>query len=402
MKLHRNLCEAVVQALAQVILNGQQADRVVDNMLTANRKWGSRDRHFVSAHIYDLVRYKRLYEYICNIQYTTSEQGWLLLAAKLWQTSSHLPDWSEWKTFDIHTAATRKTEAELITPVKESVPDWLYQLGEKEVGPNWPKELHALNQTAPLCLRVNTLKAQRNNVEVLLKAEGITYHTLDEAPEAIVLESSKNLRNHPAYKNGLIEVQDVSSQQVAPFVNPKPGEFIIDACAGGGGKSLHLAAIMQNRGNILSMDVHEKKLYNLTKRAERAGATIITSRLATDDSVRLLKETADKLLLDVPCSGSGVWRRKPDARWHFTEEKFENILSLQQHILESYSTMLKPGGEMVYATCSVFTSENEKQIERFIADYCGVYELVEHRSFSPSASGFDGFFMAKIKKLKSH
>jgi 16S rRNA (cytosine967-C5)-methyltransferase len=200
------------------------------------------------------------------------------------------------------------------------------------------------------------------------------------------------------FKEGLFEVQDASSQLVAPFLQAAPGMRVIDACAGAGGKSLHLASLMQNRGRIVSMDVDAYKLKELNKRSRRNGVNIIETRLI--DSTKVIKrqfETADCVLLDVPCSGLGVLRRNPDAKWKLSEKFIDEVRNTQQQILKEYSQMLKPGGKLVYATCSILPSENQLQVKSFL-DNNSQYTLEEERTILPS-SGFDGFYMARMKKL---
>ncbi|MBP9744781.1 MAG: RsmB/NOP family class I SAM-dependent RNA methyltransferase, partial [Saprospiraceae bacterium] len=196
-----------------------------------------------------------------------------------------------------------------------------------------------------------------------------------------------------------VEVQDYASQQVGLFVKPAPGDWVIDACAGGGGKALHLAALMQNKGRIVALDTDQFKLENLKKRSKRAGAQIIEARWIENNKViKRLEGTADKLLLDVPCSGSGVLRRNPDAKYRITPEYIADLKLKQEHILQSYSRMVKIGGEMVYVTCSLFPEENEDQIQLFLKAN-PTFQLVEEKHLWPSEFGYDGFYMAKLTRV---
>ena len=174
---------------------------------------------------------------------------------------------------------------------------------------------------------------------------------------------------------------------------------VIDACSGAGGKSLHIAALMKNKGKIISMDVEERKLIELKKRAIRAGASIIETQLINSTTINKLKNTADRLLLDVPCSGLGVIRRNPDAKWKLNLDFINQIKKTQQEIISNYSQMLKPGGIMVYATCSILPSENQDQVEQFLSNNKNGFEFIEDRKVLPS-EGFDGFYMAAIKKTE--
>ncbi len=175
---------------------------------------------------------------------------------------------------------------------------------------------------------------------------------------------------------------------------------VIDACAGGGGKTLHLAALMQNRGRILALDVHGWKLEELRRRCRRAGVDIVETRLIENSkSVKRLQDSADRLLLDVPCSGMGVLRRNPDAKWKLSPEQLQRLELEQATILERYSAMVKVGGKMVYATCSILPAENERQIERFLSTRAGSWELEQQWHSEPQSQGWDGFFAARLRRI---
>ncbi|MEM7790688.1 MAG: class I SAM-dependent methyltransferase, partial [Verrucomicrobiota bacterium] len=186
-------------------------------------------------------------------------------------------------------------------------------------------------------------------------------------------------------------------QMIAPLVDPQPGEYVIDACAGAGGKTLHLAALMQNQGTLLAMDVQPSKLRELERRAKRADASaLIETTLIGPTTIREYKGVADCLLIDAPCSGLGTLRRQPDLKWRLTEEKIEHLRSIQAEVLNSYPTMLKPGGRLVYATCSLLPSENQMQLERLLKN--SDFTLFEEMIISPSVLGFDGFYAAVLRK----
>ena len=200
----------------------------------------------------------------------------------------------------------------------------------------------------------------------------------------------------------MFEIQDISSQLVAPLLDAKPGMNIIDGCAGAGGKTLHLAALMQNEGEILAVDVSLKKLEELSYRAKRAGCDIVKTMQAeklTRNFQARLNAFADRILVDVPCSGLGVLRRKPDAKWSMTQKFVDELKVTQAQILEEYAPMLKQGGYLVYSTCSILPSENSLQIKAFLEKYSDRFELISEKSVSPAQTGFDGFYMAKLKRI---
>jgi 16S rRNA (cytosine967-C5)-methyltransferase len=249
-------------------------------------------------------------------------------------------------------------------------------------------------------LRVNTLKTSRKELQEQLDAEEIATEAPPQFPDALLLEQRQNIFTRQQFKDGLFEVQDAGSQVIAPFLQVKPGMRVVDACAGAGGKTLHLASLMQNKGRIIALDTEEWKLEELKKRARRAGAGNIETRvIESSKTIKRLENSADRLLLDVPCSGLGVIKRNPDAKWKLSIDFIERVKELQQHILADYSTILKPGGLMVYSTCSLLPSENEKQVVTFLEARKDSFELIDQKWLLPS-EGFDGFYMALMKRSK--
>jgi 16S rRNA (cytosine967-C5)-methyltransferase len=223
---------------------------------------------------------------------------------------------------------------------------------------------------------------------------------LEDFPDAIVLAERQNIFTSPAFKGGFFEVQDAGSQVISTFLRIAPGLRVIDACAGAGGKTLHLASLMRNKGRIVAMDTEQWKLDELQKRARRAGVSNIETRLIeSGKTIKRLAGSADRLLLDVPCSGLGVLKRNPDAKWKLSVAFIEKIKELQQHILNDYCDMLKVGGLMVYSTCSILPSENELQVQQFLAAKNGAFQLLEEKHILPS-QGFDGFYMALMERMK--
>jgi 16S rRNA (cytosine967-C5)-methyltransferase len=398
LKLHKNLCEAVINGLEQVFVNGEHANQAIETLLQSNKKWGARDRHFIAEHTYNIIRYYRLYCHAAGLSGIHSRMdAWSVLGSYFNSMDVALPDWVEWESIDTPAVLTRLAEGKKERAIRESIPDWLDQRAAKEIGTTWDEELKALNGTAPLCIRVNTLKATKQSVIDFLKTEDIAYRTVDNAPLALVIEGKKNLRNTFAYKGGWFEIQDISSQLVAAALDLKPGLKVIDACSGAGGKALHIAALMGNKGEILAMDLYQEKLTELEKRSKRNGTSIIKPILIADQTIEHYQNYADRLLLDVPCSGLGVLRRNPDAKWKLMEEGIEELLRTQTEILDEYSSMLKKGGILVYATCSILPSENERQIAAFTAKH-PEFEIIAEQKIAAHTSGFDGFYICSLKK----
>lgn len=233
----------------------------------------------------------------------------------------------------------------------------------------------------------------------MLEEQGIVVSRIDDAPDALLLRERQNIFKNKLFLEGYFEIQDVGSQMIAEFLQAKPSMRVIDACAGAGGKTLHLAAIMQNKGKIIALDTEEWKLQELKNRSKRAGISIIESKMIeSNKTIKRLENSADRLLLDVPCSGLGVLKRNPDAKWKLSLEFVEQVRKKQEEILDFYPRMLKKGGLMVYATCSLLPSENEKQIEKFLSKYAN-FRLFAQKHLLPSQYGFDGFYMALLEKV---
>jgi len=402
MKIHRLLCVAIIKGLKEILLEHQQADTTVAGILVSNTNWGARDRNFIAQNIYGIVRYKRLYEFVCNEEAWGESALWRILGSKLILDNLALPEWPEFAELKQDDIPARFEEAKQIRKIRESIPDWLDELGTKELGGAWEQEIAALNTPAKFSIRVNTLKTDLSAIKQLFEADAIPFSETGLAPDALIIEARKNFKNYAAYRNGLFEIQDVSSQLVAPLLDVEPGMNVIDGCAGAGGKTLHLGALMQNEGEILAIDVSEKKLDELTFRAKRAGCDIIKPMQAeklTRNFQARLNAFADCILLDVPCSGLGVLRRKPDAKWSLTLKFVLELEITQAQILDEYAPMLKAGGIMVYSTCSILPSENEKQVQAFIKRQENKFELLDEKRISPAQTGFDGFYMAKMRRI---
>ncbi len=405
MKLHKTLVNAIILTLQQIFVNGVYADKAVAQILKKNVRWGSRDRRFIAETIYEMVRWWRLINQSSNIYNPVTETDfWKLFAT--WQiiNGTELPNWEEFREINKIKILERVEEAKKIRKLRESIPDWLDELGEKELGENiWSKELTELNKEAQVVLRVNILKTSQESLQKKLNEQNIETFTLKNpkhpwesiSKEILILKKRQNLQSLKEYKEGLFEIQDGSSQLIAQFMDLSSGMFVIDACAGAGGKSLHIAALLNNTGKIVSMDVEEKKLVELKKRSDRSGANIIQIKLVNENILNKYQSTADRLLLDVPCSGLGVLRRTPDAKWKLNLEFINDVKKKQQDILQKYSIMVKPGGIMIYATCSILPSENENQIKFFLEKNKKNFKLIEDLKIMPS-EGFDGFYMAKI------
>ncbi|HOY07712.1 MAG TPA: RNA methyltransferase [Saprospiraceae bacterium] len=398
-KLHPLLVRAVAQALVAIFFENRHADKVIEQTLKSNPKAGSRDRAFIAETTYDVLRYYRYYSAILGRTPRVEADFWQMVGIHFFLKSHQLPDWAEFKTLKIKDLDTRAKEAAQHRAVKESVPEWLDEMAAQQLPDKWDKTLNWLNRPAQVVLRTNRLKTDRKALQQALLDEGIETKAAGTA-DALVLAQRQNIFKSPLFKKGWFEVQDYSSQLVAQALAPEPGMRVVDACAGGGGKTLHLAALLQNKGSLIALDTFAWKLDALRLRARRAGATNIETRpIESRKTIKRLYNSADRLLLDVPCSGLGVLRRNPDTKWKLTPEHIDQLRATQQEILQAYSPITKPGGRMVYATCSILPSENQDQVQQFLNSEAGKnFQLLEEKRILPQDEGFDGFYIAVMQR----
>jgi len=396
MRLHRNLVFAVVDTLNYIFNEGKYADKEISKALKRDKRWGARDRGFIAETVYDIVRWKRLYAEIAEVKEPFSRAN--LFLQIMVEAGSN---WKQLEETPTRRIKGRFDELSKIRKYRESIPDWMDELGVQELGEQkWTKEIAALNHTAPVVLRANTLKTTPKKLIDSLFSETVETHSLKKYPSAIQLDERANVFSTTTFKDGLFEVQDASSQLVAPFLKVEPGMRVVDTCAGAGGKSLHLASLMENKGAIIALDIYGNKLKELKRRAKRAGAhNIETREIDSTKVIKKLYNSADRVLIDAPCSGLGVLSRNPDAKWKLQPEFLDKIRKTQQEILNQYSKILKKGGKMVYATCSILPSENQNQVKNFLASEAGQeFSLEDEKIVLSHESGYDGFYMARLIK----
>jgi 16S rRNA (cytosine967-C5)-methyltransferase len=392
------LVNTLSQALAEVFENGKHADRMIDKYLRTNRKWGARDRKFFAEGVYEIVRHKRKLQFLVE-----SEELWPMIGAYLVTKGFELPNREEFDSIDVGRVQSRSKYAKP-PEIEFSFPDWINQLGQEEFKAEWVELMKSLNQPAEVFLRANALKTTADQLIKELKVEEIEADKVKS--NAFIFESCLKLRERKnvfitqAFKKGAFEMQDAASQLVAPLLQVEPGHRVVDACAGAGGKSLHIAAMMQNKGKIIAMDIHDWKLKELRDRCSRAGVDILETKLIdSNKTIKRLENSFDRVLLDVPCSGLGVIRRNPDTKWKLSMDEIERLVSLQREIISKYSEMCKVGGLMVYATCSILHRENEDQVKWFLnSEYGKNWTLQKEMRVWPHKHGFDGFYAAVLAK----
>jgi 16S rRNA (cytosine967-C5)-methyltransferase len=408
-KVHKHLVDQLAQSLLDVFVHDRYADQIVERELKNQKKWGARDRRFFAENLYGTVRWWRRLWFLMDQEIPSPTQMNLEQMKRVWlchwlEQGHPMPEGlaislpsNFTKEKRIERSQLLKSDPRLLAAL-ESIPDWMNAWGQSERGERWPTLLHSLNDSSVVDLRVNTLKTTRDQLQRKLAEEDVISNIVEGMDDTLTLPERKNVFITESYKQGWFEVQDRGSQQIVPLLPVEPGHRVIDACAGAGGKSLHLAARMKNKGKIIAMDIHERKLEELRKRASRNGVAIIETRpIEGSKTIKRLQETADAVLLDVPCSGMGVVRRNPDTKWKLHPEEIQKLLQTQEQILSSYSSMVKKGGHLVYATCSIMASENQNQVQNFLSGKPD-WRLLRQIEIDPDQKRGDGFFAALLQR----
>jgi 16S rRNA (cytosine967-C5)-methyltransferase len=393
------LPQLLLETLSHFIDDGFTADRSLNETF---RKYKIRDqeqRSELALRFYGIIRFWRpLVTALGNDRFETTEQVRELIGA-----------WNAWKKIYAGEkqeqltgpVADRLNKYMKVRRLRESFPDWLDAFAVEQLGEEkWEALAKALNKEPKLYLRANTLKTSREVLMQKLQKEGTPAFIHNDAPEALIVKEHANVFALDAFHEGYFEVQDVASQRAGAFTDVRPGMRVADACAGNGGKTLHLAALMQNKGKIVAMDVVQNKLDELRSRCSRNGVDLVETKLISSPSVlEKMAETFDRVLLDVPCTGSGVLRRNPDIRWRLHLGDVEEMKQKQRRILDEYSSLVKADGKLVYATCSVFPFEGEEQVKHFLENHPGKWEMEQEMRIDPVLSDGDGFYFARLKRV---
>jgi 16S rRNA (cytosine967-C5)-methyltransferase len=398
-KLHFVLVKAVIDNLQEIFINEKYADKVVALSLRGNTKFGSRDRKFIASATYDIVRWWRLlFEDYTDNKIPSEGMLYKVFYTYLVWKEIAIPEWKEFEGLDLEEIKARLANVSDYKTL-ESIPDWLDDLASSQLGEEvWKEEIASMNKEAELIIRCNEKNISTENLIKEFEKLEIPAEEISDHAGAIWVKKKQKITASPLYSKGFFEVHDLGSQFIAPFLEVAPGMKVIDACAGAGGKSLHLAGLMKHKGKIVSMDIIPKKLKEVELRAKRNGVKIIeTIVIKGENTLNDFKESADRLLLDVPCSGLGVLKRNPDAKWKLTPAFINEIKDTQAYILQSYTKMLKPGGLAVYATCSILPDENENQVKKFLKKN-PKFTLIREKRVSPTNPLSDGYYMALLKK----
>jgi 16S rRNA (cytosine967-C5)-methyltransferase len=418
---------ATLELLDEIARQDRPADLVAGSFLKARRYIGSKDRRAIAERTWGILRRR-------------ARLDWLLTAGQLAATPRHrlladlvisdrttsqavaqlccgehqlgplsADDWTVLRRFE----GRPLFHHDMPAWVRGEYPEWIGERLTGVYGERLAAEMGALRDEAPVDLRVNTLKADRESARAALAADGIEAQPTPLSPIGLRLPARTALTAQAAFRQGLVEVQDEGSQLLALLVGARPGQSVVDFCAGAGGKTLALAATMENRGRLIACEVNERRAARAAERLRRAGVHNVTRHLLgeSDKWVKRHAGSFDRVLVDAPCTGSGTWRRNPDAKWRLSPDQLAELIALQAGILTTAARLVRQGGRLVYATCSLLREENEDQVAGFLAardDFAEV-PLAEawaetigglcpvagpHLRLTPAQHGTDGFFAA--------
>ncbi|WP_374279713.1 RsmB/NOP family class I SAM-dependent RNA methyltransferase [Novosphingobium sp.] len=385
--------QAAIEVLDLIVAaaraKGAPADRILADWFRTRRFAGSKDRRAVRELVYRAIR-------ACGEVPTSGRAAMLLIARQ---------DPAVTALFDGVGHGPAPIGADEVSAAPGTAPAWLEAaLAQSGIE---SATMTALLERAPLDIRVNALKADRAGIDLPVAGERLA------APQGLRLPPDTAVEQWPAYQQGQIEVQDGGSQLTCQAVAAAPGETVVDLCAGAGGKTLALAAGMDNRGRLIACDVDRARLARLTPRAERAGAVQIEERLLNPqreaEALADLAGQVDAVLIDAPCSGTGTWRRNPEARWRLTPAELDRLTAVQSRLLDVAAALVKPGGRLVYVTCSLLDAEGADQIAAFLARHSGWCAVLPQLGagrprgaglrLDPRHDGTDGFFVARLEPI---
>lgn len=412
--------EQVREVLGEVLQWAYPADAVLSHWLRARPHMGARDRAEVAEAVFDVLRHLRRYRHFAESGSGPAARRLAILGLASVFSETVLEaalqdDEREWLA-----RLRRIDSASLPAAVRHSLPDWLEQ--RLAAVPDAERLIEALNRPAPLDVRVNPMKTERGAVLEALRAGPAARYSPEptrHSPWGIRLQGRPPVNRWPLFENGSLEVQDEGSQILAALVAPKRGEMVIDYCAGAGGKTLLLGALMRSTGRLYAFDVSAARLARAKPRVARSGLSNVVPvviRADGDQRVKRLAGKAHRVLVDAPCSGLGTLRRNPDLKWRQHPESLAELCAVQARILRQAARCVAPGGRLVYATCSILSEENEDQVQAFLAEN-PEFELLEagpivadrcenltfegpYLSLRPDLHGTDGFFAAAMQRRK--
>ncbi|WP_089375201.1 RsmB/NOP family class I SAM-dependent RNA methyltransferase [Methylobacillus rhizosphaerae] len=368
--MNQSVLRLAGMVLADVLSNTGPADAKLGSFFRQHRELGNKERGWIAESVYGVLRRKSFLTYVA-----ASEDPRRLLVAWLVriQGSSlrELDELLNKQQKEWAQAIKAKPTEDLSLAVQADLPEWLWQRLSAQYGEEDALAIaRSMHKAASLDLRVNLIKSNRDEVLARFASEKAAAEATPYAPTGIRLPQRMSINRHPFFTDGKIEVQDEGSQLLALLVAPRRGEMIADFCAGAGGKSLALGALMRNTGRLYAFDVSEKRLHNLGQRLKRSGLSNLHSQVISsenDSKLKRLNGKFDRVLVDAPCSGLGTLRRNPDLKWKQTAEDVAELTAKQGAILARAARLVKAGGKLVYATCSLLAEENEQLVEAFLA-----------------------------------
>jgi len=424
--------QAATEVLEDILDRKTPATMALRDWGKAHRFAGSKDRSAIGNYVHDALRCKSSLSFQMNCEMPRA----LALGSAVFMSGKTVGELVEAFEGDKHAPPPLSDDEKAMLGgsisldgaqdwIKADVPEWLWPAFENNFGDAAVTEGQALTVRPPLDLRVNTLKSDLEKAHYSIKNHGA--NPCDISPIGLRIAALRgdgrlpNIQIEEGYQQGHIEIQDEGSQIVSLLIDAKPGEQILDYCAGGGGKSLALAADMDNQGSVFGFDIDKRRLAPLYQRAQRAGASIIDVRQPPSENLKDLVGKMDRVLIDAPCTGVGTWRRKPDAKWRLNEAALERRNNEQRSVLHSAKGFVKPGGLMFYVTCSMLAEENEAQIYAFLEDnsnftLLSAGEVWEEKfganapkpwsadgctlTLTPASTNTDGFFFAVMERHK--
>ena len=418
MRLPPAVISSTEDALRDVLRFTAPADNVLSRYFRDHPRLGGRERGMIAEAIYALLRHRLVYTNFAESGSGPLMRRMALLGLADVAGMDALPGLSE-QEVEWLTHVMSIDRSNLPVSMKANLPDWLLARFVRQWGNEEAMQVaESLNRPAPLDLRVNTLKTTRDAATLALAEAGITAEPTPFATLGLRLAKKPALQNMPLFKEGAIEVQDEGSQLLAQILGAKRGEMVVDFCAGAGGKTLALGAQMRNTGRLYAFDISEKRLARLKPRLARSGLSNVHPVLIAHENDAKIKRLAgkiDRVLVDAPCSGFGTLRRNPDVKWRQTAPGVDELNVKQLSILEGAARLIKPGGLLVYATCSLLAEENEHIVEQFLAKYPAYslrpmsdvlaeqkIELAmgDYLKLMPHLHQTDGFFAAALERAK--
>jgi 16S rRNA (cytosine967-C5)-methyltransferase len=417
--INHTLIEQTVAATTELLRFAQPADASLSAFFRAQR-CGPRERAFIAETAYSVLRHQRSLAAKVGNDATARQLTLAALTGAGGLSQRTLENALSKRDAAWLGELKSRPEPKLSLAEQADLPDWLYE----RLAALMPKgELQslarALNQPAPLDLRINTIKASRDEILAQLQGEGFSVEVCPFAPEGIRMADKTHLAKHPRFIDGSIEVQDEGSQLLGYLLAPKRGEMVVDFCAGAGGKTLLLGALMRSTGRLYAFDVSEKRLAKLKPRLARSGLSNVhpvAIAHESDQRVKRLAGKCDRVLVDAPCSGLGTLRRNPDLKWRQSAQSVSELVVKQAAILASASRLLKPGGRLVYATCSLLPEENAQIVDAFLVAHPEFVRLSaaevlaaqgiqvelqgQDLQLLPHVHGTDGFYAAVLERSK--